>query len=124
MRVLTWSFSVSSANTPSAAVLRRHENSFFEGLVASRLRRGGRRLRREHFVSLGPSACVFLNRGAMKKNARWTEIAAEIERLLAELRPLRATLSSGDFTRLDEQKRLEARLEALIEEREKLERGA
>ena len=60
----------------------------------------------------------------MNKDMQRTEIAAEIERLLAELRPLRAALSSGDFSRLDEQKNREARLEALIEEREKLERGA
>ena len=60
----------------------------------------------------------------MKNDVRRAEIAAEIERLLAELRPLRAALSSGDFSRLNEQKSREARLEALIEEREKLERGA
>ena len=73
---------------------------------------------------MGQIGCVFINRGAMKKTVRRTEIAAEIERLLAELRPLRAALSSGDFSRLDEQKSREAQLEALIEEREKLERGA
>ena len=60
----------------------------------------------------------------MSKDVQLAEIAAEIERLLAELRPLRAALSSGDFSRLDEQKRCETRLEALIEEREKLERSA
>ena len=60
----------------------------------------------------------------MNKAMRRAEIAAEIERLLAELRPLRAALSSGDFSRLEEQKSREARLEALIEEREKLEQGA
>jgi hypothetical protein len=78
----------------------------------------------EHFVSHDRIACVFFNQGAMEKDVRRAEIAAEIERLLAELRPLRTALSSGDFSRLDEQKSREARLEALIEERETLERDA
>ena len=75
-------------------------------------------------MSRGCAICVFLSRGGMKKDVRRAEIAAEIERLIAELRPLRAALSSGDFSGLDKQKGYEARLEALIEEREKLERDA